>query len=331
MAVIVTGATGHIGANLVRALLAQGRQVRALVHSDPRALTGLDVECIPGDIQDESSLRPAFSGIETVFHLASYISIQPDDWPLLQRINIDGTRNVIAACQACHVHRLVHFSSIEAYQKEPLDVELDEDRPLVDPSHHHSAYELSKAEGERLVRQAIQDGMDAIILNPTAVIGPYDFKPSHIGQVLVALMNHRLPALVSGGFNWVDARDVVAAALKAEICAPAGSRYLIAGHWVSVRELANTVARLTGASAPRLILPLHLAKLAAPLLVAMTHLAGRRPLFTSVSLEALDSNRFISSRRAVRDLAYQPRPFEETLTDTLHWFVDSGQLKPPPN
>jgi dihydroflavonol-4-reductase len=327
MTVLVTGAAGHIGANLVRTLVEQGLPVRALVHTDHVALDGLNIESVQGDTGDLVSLGKAFMGADVVYHLASYVSIQPDEWPLMERINITGTWNVISACLTCGVRRLIHFSSIEAYQKEPLADELDEDRPLVTKDNCHSAYSLSKGDSERLVREASARGLDVVIINPAAVVGPYDFKPSHIGQVLLAIAGHRLPALVGGGFNWVDARDVVLGALQASAHAPPGSRYLLPGHWVSVRQLAAIVSRLTGESAPRLVFPLALAKLGAPLLASMSHLAGKRPLFTAASLEALNSSRHVSQARAERDLFYHPRPFEQTIADTLQWFIESGQLK----
>jgi len=327
MTVIVTGASGHIGANLVRSLLEQGQKVRALVHTDQRALAGLDVECVPGDINDFVSLRQAFTDIDIVYHLASFVSIQTDEWAKLEATNIAGTRQVIAACQASGVRRLVHFSSIHALQKEPFNQPLDEQRPLVD-THSHSPYDRSKAISEHLVLKAIDEGLDAIILYPTAVIGPNDFKPSHMGQVLLSLARHRLPALVTGGFDWVDARDVASGAIRAANNAPAGSRYLLSGHWVSVRDLAHFVSLSTGVPAPFFVCPLKLASIAAPLATSLMRMSGQRALFTSVSLEVLNSHHNISHARATHDLGYQPRPFEQTIADTLLWFIDAGYLSP---
>jgi dihydroflavonol-4-reductase len=324
MTAVITGASGHIGANLVRVLLAQGQKVRALVHSDVRALEGLDVECVKGDVASLDDLYKAFANADVVYHLASYVSIQSNEWSQFN-INVTGTRQVIAASRACGVKRLVHFSSIHALQKEPLDQVLDEERPLVD-SNSRSPYDRSKAASERLVRQAIAEGIDAIIINPTAVIGPHDFKPSHIGQVLQALARQRLPILVEGGFDWVDARDVAAAAVKAAAVAPPGARYLLPGQWVSVRDLARNVSKLTSVPPPLLVCPMGLAKMAAPVATLIARLLGQRPVFTSISLEVLLSHRHISQVRAAHDLGYQPRPFETTIADTLQWFIDTWQL-----
>lgn len=328
MTVVVTGATGHIGANLVRALIQEGRPTRCLVHVSHASLQGLDVELVHGDICDVESLCKAFRGADVVYHLAAIISLSMSDWPRLEAVNVNGTRNVIEACLRTGVRRLVHFSSIHALVQEPFSSPVDETRPM---SHALSCppYDRSKAAGEREVRQAIGKGLDAVIINPTGVIGPYDFQPSHLGEVIISMAQNKLPALVTGGFDWVDARDVVAAALRAEEQAPAGARYLLSGHWVSMCDIAAMVGEITGRTEKKFVCPLWLARLGAPVIQVASRLSGKRPLYTSVSLRALKSNRNISHEKATRELGYQPRPFRETLVDTLRWFGENGKLVPP--
>lgn len=328
MTVVVTGASGHVGGNLLRALLASGRPVRALVHRDRRAVEGLDLEVVQGDVRDLESLRRAFAGAEVVYHTAAYISILGDEWPLLEQVNVLGTRNVVRACLECGVHRLVHFSSIHALEQEPLDIPMDESRPLVD-SRRASPYSRSKAAGEREVRAAMAHGLNAVILYPTAIVGPYDFRPSLFGQALLYLAQGKLPALVAGGFDWVDVRDVVAAAIRSAEVAPPGGCYILSGHWVALPEIAALVEEFTGVPVPRLVVSLGLAKAAAPLATLVARLLRMRPLFTPVAIEALESNRRISHERAGRDLSYCPRPFRETVRDTLHWFAKAGLLRLP--
>ena len=328
MLVAVTGAAGHAGNNLVRALLEQGRRVRALVHRDRRALEGLDVEIVEGDIRDLDFLRRALGDVKVVYHTAAYISLSMDEWPHLEAINALGTRNVVDACLQCKVHRLIHFGSIHALVQKPLSVPLDESRPLV-TSRRSPPYDRSKALGEMEVRKGIKRGLDAVIVYPTGMIGPYDFRPSHLGQVLLALCEKRLPALVAGGFNWVDVRDVVAGALEAEKHAPIGGRYLLPGHWASMRELAAMVQEITWTRPPRLVFPLWMARLGVPFGARFTKLDGEHPLYTPVSLRALRSNRAVSHERAARDLGYHPRPLQETLVDTLQWFAKEGRLSRP--
>jgi dihydroflavonol-4-reductase len=328
MTVVITGATGHIGANLVRALMEKGRPTRCLVHLSTAALEGLNTELVRGDISDVESLCHAFRGADVVYHLAACISLSMDDWPRLEAVNINGTRNVIEACRRAGVRRLVHFSSIHALVQEPLSTPVDESRPLTDLKSG-PPYDRSKAAAEKEVRRGIEQGLDAVIINPTGVIGPYDYQPSFLGEALLSMAQNRLPALVTGGFDWVDVRDVVAAAMRAEAQAPAGATYLLSGHWVSMCDIAAMVAEITGVKNSRFVCPLWLARLAAPLVQGVSRLNGKSPLYTSVSLRALKSNRHISHAKATRELGYQPRPFRETLVDTLRWFEANGQLARP--
>jgi dihydroflavonol-4-reductase len=299
--------------------------VRALIHRNRRALEGLHIETVEGDIRDPISLRRAFDGAEAVYHVAATISLSTNEWPLLQSVNIVGTRNVVEACFHCGVRRLVHFSSIHALMQEPLDVPVDESRPLA-TSRRYPPYDRSKAAGEREVRTGIERGLDAVIINPTGMIGPYDFRPSHFGQVLLALAQGRLPALVAGGFDWVDVRDVVEGAMRAEERAPTAARYLLSGHWASLSDLAGLVQEITGAQAPGLVFPMWMARIGVPFGTHFTKLDGKHALYTSVSLRALRGNRQVSHQRAARELDYHPRPLRETLEDTFQWFAETGRL-----
>jgi dihydroflavonol-4-reductase len=326
MTVVVTGASGHVGANLVRALAAAGRPTRSIVHVSHLALDGLDTEIARGDIRDRDFLGEAFAGAEAVYHLAASISLSMSSRAQLDEINVEGTRNVVEACLHSGVRRLVHFSSIHAIQQEPMHIPVDEARPLAD-SRRCPPYDLSKAAAEAEVRRGMERGLDAVIISPTAIIGPHDYQPSYFGEALLSLARGQLPALVGGGFDWVDVRDVVAGAMAAAERAPSGAKYLLSGHWLSVCEIAAMVAEITGAKAAGFVCPLWLAQLGAPVVAAYSRLTGKRPLYTSVSMKALRSNRSISHEKASRELGYAPRPIRETLEDTLRWFAENGRLE----
>lgn len=324
MSVVVTGATGHVGCNLVRALLAEERKVRVLVHSTHRGIEGLDVDIAHGDVLDFASLLKAFSGAEVVYHLAGCISLLPGDRPLLEAVNVQGVKNVVRACQETGVRRLVHFSSIHAIKDLPGHT-IDETCELVD-SPNAPPYDRSKAAGEREVLKGIEQGLDAIIISPTGVIGPHDYRPSHFGQALLYMAQGKLPALLQGGFNWVDARDVASATVQAEKQAPAGTKYILYGHWVSVTDIAAMVSDISGVPAPGFTCPVWLALLGAPFIGTFDRLRGRQPLYTSVSIKSLQYHRHISHEKASRELGFKPRPFRETLADTLKWFREAGML-----
>ena len=317
--IAVTGASGLLGGNLIRELLARGERVRALIHQDRRAIAGLDLETVSADLNDLPSLERAFAGADMVYHLASLISISMDSWEAVYRVNVLGTRNVVDACLHSGVKRLVHVSSTHSRQPEPFDQVLDEDRPLVtDPSL--PPYDRSKALGEIEVQKGIGRGLEVVIIIPSGILGPYDFRPSLMGETLQLMQHGGLPALTTGGYNWVDARDVATGAIYAANTAEAGSRYILSGHWHSIHEVARTAARISGTRAPRLVIPLRLAELALPMLERLATIRGSQALYTRAMLSALKSNRHISHARASRDLRYSPRPFLETLTDSLNWF-----------
>ena len=170
-------------------------------------------------------------------------------------------------------------------------------------------------------------GLDAVIVNPSSVIGPFDFIPSAMGEVLIDLVYGRFPALVGdAGFDWVDVRDVVASALVAECRGRKGEHYLLSGHWLSLVELAQLWGRVSGAKIPRLVAPMWLARAAAPFAANWARLWRRRPLFTSDSLRVLRNHRQISHACATGELGHNPRPLEETLRDTYQWFKQAGKL-----
>ncbi len=330
MTVLVTGASGHLGANLVRGLLDQGEQVRVLVHRSRAAFTDLGaavetgrLSFAEGSVLEPETLRPAFAECTRVFHLAGVISIDgdPDGW--VRRVNVDGTANVAAVCRELGVGRLVHVSSVHAFEQNPRDQTLDETRARVPsgPSRQHSAYDRSKAEGERAVLAEIERGLDAVVLNPTGIMGPIDFGPSRMGQLVADLAAGDLPALLDGGFDFVDVRDVSASVIAAGERGRCGEGYILGSAWYSLRELAAIVAEHSGRSAPRLVTPVWVARMGLPFARGLSWATKTEPLFTRESLEVLVSNRSISSAKARRELGHAPRPLTETVADTLAWFA----------
>jgi dihydroflavonol-4-reductase len=322
----LTGSTGHVGANLVRSILKQKRGVRVLVRQDLRAIEGLDVETTQGDISDLDFLMKLFKGVKTVFHLAAKISIVGPEGGSVEKVNVEGTKNVIEACVRSKVKRLVHFSSIHAYKSDPVSVLIDEKRPLA-LEDDEFIYDRTKALGQRLVMEAVDRGLDAVIINPTSVLGPYDYKPSRMGEVLLDLYNNRYPALVDGGYNWVDARDVVSCALAAEKKGRKGEAYLASGTWLHVCEVARMIAKMYNRKTPSTATPIWLCMLPAHVMTAYAKMTKSIPLFTPYAMKSLRSHRHISHEKATRELGYTPRPLEETIRDTLAWFAEQGTLE----
>jgi dihydroflavonol-4-reductase len=327
MKTVVTGASGHVGANLVRKLLEQKRQVTCLVRSSDAALAGLPVEIVKGDVREPHSLAPAFKGAGTVFHCAARISITGGGWRQIEELNVHGVRNVVEACLKSGVGRLVHFSSIHAFDPIPLDEPLTESRQKVS-SPAMPPYDRSKAAGELQVRACVEKGLDAVIINPTGIIGPNDFHNSFFGRIIRQVAAGRMPIGVDAGFNWVDVRDVVAAALGAEEKGVRGEQYLVPGHWVSLKGIADVTDRLRGSRSMWMLCPLWLAAVGAPFAEAGARLLGKEPLYTSVSIATLKrSHRNIICEKAHSTFGYSPRPFEETIRDTVAWYRENGLLE----
>ena len=327
MTVVVTGASGHLGSCLVRDLLERGTRVRALVHRNTAPLEGLDVELAHGDVRDEDTLRGAFAGADIVYHLAAVISISGDRGGLVPAVNVDGAETVARVALETGVRRLVHCSSIHAFDMQASGPVLDETAARVPTrSRAHGAYDRSKAEGERRVRAVIERGLDAVVIHPSSVIGPFDFEPSLMGSVFLRLYRRSLPGLVVGGFDFVDVRDVSAGLLAAADRGSRGESYLLGGHFRTLRELADLAARVTGKAPPRFTFPPGVARVGIPFLWAWARLTRSEPLYTSESLGALQVAPEVDTSKAERDLGYAARPLEQTVGDLYRWFAVSGRL-----
>lgn len=323
--VVVTGASGHIGANLVRHLLARGEQVRAVVHREAASLDGLDIERVSGDITVPASLKAAFEGADVVIHLAALISITGSQSGAVERMNVVGARNAARAAREAGVRRHVHVSSVHAWHHSP-DLVLTEDCPRANSSD--PAYDQSKAAGEEQVREEIGAGLNAVIVNPSGVIGPNDFGGSRMGRTLRFLAQGRLPALIEGGFDWVDARDVSASIVAAMTRGRTGESYLLGGRWGPISELAALVGRASGRPAPRWTTPRWLAERSAGAAEWAQGAIGMDPLYTAEGLHALyGGSRHVSWAKAARELGHSPRPLEATVADTLAWFRSNGSMQ----
>ena len=326
MITLVTGAAGHLGNNIVRQLLARGRKVRVLVHSESAAFDGLDVERRSGDILDRPSLDGAFEGVEVVYHFAAMVSIIPKEGPRATRTNTLGPKNVVDACLSHRIRRLVHASSVHALTPGGSDGVTDENcAPNLDPGA--PAYDRSKALGEAEIRAGIKSGLDAVIVNPTGVMGPHDYIPHLAGRALIDMYLGKLPMNVSGGFNWVDARDVAAGALAAETRGRTGESYLLSGHWAPMPDVAAMMEQATGHRGPRLVAPLWLARVGLPFIAAYSALTDSQPLYTGPSLRALTEHRECNNAKARAELGFAPRPLEQTIADTFAFYEQAGLLE----
>jgi len=322
MKVAITGASGHVGHCLCRQLVEQGAEIKALIHRNKNQLAEIGAETIRGNVLDTQSLIELFTGVEVVFHLAAQISIDTKHTRQVFETNVTGTQNVIEAFRTTGVKKLVHFSTIHTIQSFSPEKPLDETNPLIKSSK--IAYETSKAEAEKLVISAAADGLDAVILHPTAAIGPYDFQPSYLGQALIKIYKNQLPMLVPGGYDFVDVRDVAMAAIAASTKGRRGERYILSGEWLSLKELSLEIRKISNQKTPTFLAPAWLAKAGLPFIQGWAKISGQHPLYTSESLDILKtSSKNISNQKARNELGYNPRPITETLKEAFEWFEEN--------
>ncbi len=326
MTTLVTGATGHIGNNLVRALLARGERVRVLVRggSSLKPLEGLDVERVEGDLRDAPSLERAVSGSEGVYHVAAMVSIRSGDRKTLWDVNVAGTARLLSAARKAGVRRVVHTSSFGAIGQNP-DGPSDEQHAL-DANEPATDYERSKAEAETEVLREVERGLDACIVNPCATVGPFDFRPGLVGRTVLDFALGKMKAYVPGAFDWVPMRDVIAGHLLAMEKGGAGERYVLSGEVATLDEILDWLADDTGRPRPRLRVPpaLMLALSVPKDFVEARYFPERYPRFNRHSIRLLTSGKYGSNQKARRELGLSPTPIREAFRDAVAWFRDNG-------
>ena len=322
METAVTGAYGHLGANLVHELVGRGDTVRAIDVRKTTALEAYDVEHIHADTTDLTALESAFAGVDVVYHAAARISVMGDPDGSVWRTNVDGVAAAGRAALTASVDRFVHVSSVHALDLANAPSPVTED---ASPSVRDSmpVYDRSKAMGERFISDLVSEGLNAVIVRPSGIIGPGDHDVSRMGAFLRALHRGRVLAVVTGGFDWVDVRDVANAMIRAGETAPPGRSFNIGGTYTTIRELTELVANVTGMRPPRLVVPMSVARRVGR---PATWWARRRSSLlapTAEALETLRNGKPIDISRAAAELGHTARPLEETLRDFFTWLEES--------
>ena len=322
---LVTGGTGFVGSHVVRALLSRGRRVRCLVRAESRRdqLEGLPVEIAVGNLTDAASLSPALSGVHTLYHVAADYRLWARDPQELYRANPGGTENILAAAAAAGVARVVHTSSVAALGLMPDGSAADETTP-VERARIIGHYKKSKYDAERVAQKWAARGLPVVIVNPSTPIGEGDIKPTPTGQMIVDFLNRRLPAYVDTGLNLVDVRDVAEGHLAAAERGRVGERYILGNRNMTLREILETLARLTGLPAPAVRLPHWIPLAAAAVTTGVARVTGRPPRVSLESVRMSTHRMFFDAKKAVRELGLPQTPVEDALSRAVSWFRERG-------
>jgi dihydroflavonol-4-reductase len=326
---LVTGGTGFIGSWIVRTLVDAGWQVRCLVReSSPREqLAGVDVTFVSGDIRDEDSLREAMRGCDAVFHAAAYYALWSKDESLFESVNVGGTRNVLQAAKAERVQRVVYTSSVACVGQAPPGGQANEDTQAT-PADLCGAYKVTKYEAEQVALAAAKAGQDVVVVNPGAVIGPGDVKPTPTGKIVVDFLNGQMPFYMDTGLNFVDVRDVACGHLLAFEKGQPGRRYILGNREgnKSLREFLHVVGEVTGKKPPRFKIPYGVAYMAGAVSTLLADVTGREPGVPLNGVKMARHRMFFDPSRAVSELGLPQTALSQTVADAVAYFRERGMV-----
>lgn len=328
MRAFVTGATGFIGGNLVRTLLDDGHQVRALIRSgsNQRNIAGLPIETVTGELEDQQFLTDAVAGCDCVFHVAAHYSLWAKDRDVIYRANVSGTKNLLAAAQTAKIKRFVHTSSVAAIGvPAPGTLANEESQTTVDELV--SDYKKSKFLAEQAAIQAAQTGLDVVIVNPSTPIGAYDVKPTPTGEIILRFLQNRMPAYVHTGLNLIDVEDVTRGHILAWQRGRTGERYILGNRNLTLKEMLGMLSSITGKPAPRIAIP-HIIPLAVAFVdeMILSQYFGKTPQVSLYSVQMSQKAMYYDSSKAVRELGLPQSPVENAIEKAVRWFESNGYV-----
>ncbi|MFN0121053.1 MAG: hopanoid-associated sugar epimerase [Blastocatellia bacterium] len=328
MKAFVTGATGFIGGNLIRELLADGHEVRALVRpgSDQRNLAELPIEQVSGDLDSSSRLAEMIMGRDVVFHVAAHYSLWVRDARAIYHANVRGTENLLAAAKTAGARRFIHTSSVAAIGV-PAPGTLANEETQTTAAALVGDYKKSKYLAEQAALAAARGGLDVVIVNPSTPIGAYDVKPTPTGEIILRFLQDRMPAYVRTGLNLIDVRDVARGHILAWQKGRTGERYILGNRNLTLREMLEMLAAITGKPAPRWRVP-HALPLAVAWAdeMALARWFGKTPQVSYYSVQMSRHAMYYDAARAIRELGLPQTPVEQALETAVRWFRDHGYV-----
>ena len=326
--VLVTGASGFVGSAVARIAQQKGYAVRVLVRpTSPRTnVADLDAEIVTGDMRDEASMRAALRGVRYLLHVAADYRLWAPDPDEIERANLEGAVATMRAARAEGVERIVYTSSVATLKVTSAGDPSDENRPLT-AEQAIGVYKRSKVLAERAVERMIADeGLPAVIVNPSTPIGPRDVKPTPTGRIIVEAALGKIPAFVDTGLNLVHVDDVAHGHFALER-GRIGERYILGGENLPLQQMLADIAQMTGRKAPTIALPRWPLYPLAVGAEAVAKFTKKEPFVTVDGLRMSKNKMYFTSAKAERELGYRARPYREGLRDALDWFGAAGYLK----
>lgn len=328
MKTMVTGGTGFVGANVVRALLQRGVEVRALIRptSDTRNLAGLDVELVYGDLRDRSSLETALKGCDTLFHVAAVYALWTSNARELYDSNVAGTVHLMEAAEAVGLQKIVYTSSVATIGL-PNDGRPGTEELFLQPHELISHYKRSKHLAEQEVLSMARRGLPVVIVNPSFPVGPWDSKPTPSGQIIVNFLRGKIPAYVETGLNVGDVEDIAIGHLLAADKGRIGERYILGHENLTLAAMFCLLERVSGVKAPRLRVPYPVAYMSACVSEAIARTITHRPPFATLAGVKLSRKcMFYDVSKAVRELGLPQTPALTAFDKAVRWFREHGYV-----
>ena len=318
---LVTGASGFVGWHIARLLQQRGHHVRALLRSGSR-IPDLDVETVTGDVRNAESLKCAVSGCGLVFHAAADYRLWSRNSQAMYETNVDGVRNMLTAAQSAGVDRVVYTSTVGCIGI-PDDGIGDETRQCA-LSQMAGDYKRSKFEAELVALEFARSGLPVVVVNPTAPIGDHDVKPTPTGKIVLDFLQGNMPAFIDTGLNVVDVRDTAEGHWLACERGKAGERYILGAENLTLAQILQTLARLTGRKAPTIRLPYAVAYCAGACSTAWANLTGTAPRVPLDAVRMARKKMWVSHEKSRRELGFNPGPAEKALERAVEWFSRGG-------
>lgn len=330
---IITGANGFLGNNIIRKLEQYKEdEVRALVlpNDETKSLEGLNCKIYYGDVTKKETLNDIFNITEEaeifVIHCAAIVNIKSKYNPLIYEVNVNGTKNVVEKVLEKKA-KLIYVSSVHAITEKPNHQLITETKTF-DPNAVEGQYAKTKAETAKYVLEMVEKKkLNACIVHPSGIIGPYDFGNSHLTQLIMDFANGKLKACVKGGYDFVDVRDVAEGILNVCYKGKTGECYILSNKYIEIKDLLDIISEVRKTKKIKTILPMWLAKLTAPLSEIYYSVLKQPPLYTKYSLYTLNSNSNFSNEKAKKELGYKNRELKETIKDTITWLKENNRIK----